>query len=318
MEYPRISAVVPNFDGRDLLERYLPSVIREVGEYPGPAEILVVDDGSRDGSPRYVRESFPNVRVIDLGRNRGALDAKNAGFEASDGDLILCLNNDVELTPGFLPPMVPLFEDPELFGVGPRMLLMSKGLRDESLTAGELRRGRFGVLQPGLMDSPVQCNEVSPVLYPHGGACLYDRAKLLALGGYDRIYHPIYWDDLDVGYAAWKRGWKCLYQPASTALHQHMATTLRTGGLEKVHRLLERNMLLFTWKNVTDAGFTRSHVAWLGLRLAASIARGRLDFPRALRSALSRLPAAVSARRRELACQKRSDAEVLAASRGKL
>ncbi len=85
--------VIPNWNGRDLLEKYLPSVVASIERHPD-SEIIVVDNGSQDGSAAFVRERFPQVRVLALDRNLGFGGGSNAGFRAARHDIVVLLNND--------------------------------------------------------------------------------------------------------------------------------------------------------------------------------------------------------------------------------
>ena len=90
------SIVIPNWNGRDLLEKYLPSVIAGLEDHPG-SEIIVVDNGSDDGSAELVRERFPQVTVLALPRNLGFGGGSNAGFRAAKNDIVVLLNSDMRV-----------------------------------------------------------------------------------------------------------------------------------------------------------------------------------------------------------------------------
>src|SRR5690349_19763362 len=101
-----VSVVIPNWNGRDLLEKYLPSVIAAK-----PDEIIVVDNGSTDSSTELLREHFPQVRVIALPENLGFGGGSNAGFRAATHDIVVLLNSDMRVDPNFLEPLVTAFTD---------------------------------------------------------------------------------------------------------------------------------------------------------------------------------------------------------------
>src|SRR5580658_864762 len=86
------SIVIPNWNGRGLLEKYLPSVVASIEGHPG-SEIILVDNGSQDGSAAFVRERFPQVRVLALDRNLGFGRGSNAGFRAARHDIVVLLNS---------------------------------------------------------------------------------------------------------------------------------------------------------------------------------------------------------------------------------
>ena len=103
------SVVIPNWNGRDLLEKYLPSVIAALSDSP-QNEIIVVDNGSEDGSAQFVREHFPQVRVLALERNLGFGGGSNAGFQAARNDIVVLLNSDMRVERNFLQPLLDGFD----------------------------------------------------------------------------------------------------------------------------------------------------------------------------------------------------------------
>src|SRR6202035_3914162 len=110
------SVVIPNWNGRDLLEKYLPSVIEALAGNPAN-EIIVVDNGSQDGSAAFVSEHFPSVRLLALERNLGFGGGSNAGFRAAKNDIVVLLNSDMRVERDFLAPLLEGFTDESVFSV---------------------------------------------------------------------------------------------------------------------------------------------------------------------------------------------------------
>src|SRR6266567_4463240 len=108
------SVVIPNWNGKDLLAKYLPSVIDAMQGHHAN-EVIVVDNGSTDGSADFVRENFPDVNLIELKENLGFGGGSNAGFRAAHNDIVVLLNNDMRVAPDFLAPLLEGFGDPEVF-----------------------------------------------------------------------------------------------------------------------------------------------------------------------------------------------------------
>src|SRR5712692_6857025 len=127
------TVVIPNWNGRELLEKYLPSVVAA-----GADEIIVVDNASEDGSAEFLREHFPQVRVIALDRNLGFGAGSNAGFQAARNDVVVLLNNDMRVEPGFLQPLLEGFMDKAVFAVACQIFFSdpAKAREETGLTEG--------------------------------------------------------------------------------------------------------------------------------------------------------------------------------------
>lgn len=296
----RIDVVIPTYRGTELLRKYVPSIIEEVGS---ASRLIIVDDGSGDGSTETIRTEFPSARLIARQVNGGFSAAVNEGIRASDREFIVLLNNDIEVTPDFLAPMLELFEDDKVFAVSPSIITPSLGGLDDGAKTGKWHHGMFwSANQQGV-------SEVRPALFTSGGASVYRRAMLLELGGFDEAYSPYYWEDVDLSYRAWKRGWKSLYQPASTVRHEHSSTISKldasiTGSVRT------RNSLFFVWRNIEDERLVRQHRLWLPFVLLKRAAV--CDWPSLAgwKSAFARRKEAVAARNLDSQNRVLSDREI--------
>jgi GT2 family glycosyltransferase/glycosyltransferase involved in cell wall biosynthesis len=258
------SVVIPNWNGKDLLEKYLPSVI----EAMAGNEIIVVDNGSSDGSAEFVRETFPGVKVLALPQNLGFGGGSNAGFRAASNDIVVLLNSDMRVAPDFLEPLLEGFADPEVFAVSCQIFFSDPNkLREETgLTQGWWQDGMLRVRHR--IDEEVQ--DLFPCFYGGGGSCAFDRRKFLELGGFDELLAPFYLEDTDLGYMAWKRGWKVLYQPRSVVYHEHRGTIGKKFSYEQIQAVLNKNYLLFCQKNIHEWRRLAPHFGytWMGAMLA--------------------------------------------------
>lgn len=243
------SLVIPNWNGRDLLERFLPSWIAAIAGHPG-SEIVIVDNGSDDGSAEWVRANYPEVRVLALPRNLGFGGGSNAGFQAAKNDVVVLLNSDMRVEADFLAPLLAGFTDETVFAVSCQIFLGDKTKRREEtgLTEGWWQDG--GLRVGHREDAAV--GRLFPCFYGGGGSCAFDRKKFLELGGFDELLAPFYLEDTDLGFMAWKRGWKVLYQPASVVHHEHRGTIGKRFSTEYIESVLQKNFVLFAWKNVHE------------------------------------------------------------------
>ena len=257
------SVVIPNWNGRDLLAKYLPSVIEAMQGHRAN-EIIVVDNGSTDGSAEFVRRNFPQVNVVALRDNLGFGGGSNAGFRAARNDIVVLLNSDMRVAPDFLAPLLEGFQDPEVFAVSCQIFFPDpKKVREETgLTQGWWQDGGLRVrhrIDPAI-------DELYPCFYGGGGSCAFDREKFLELGGFDPLLHPFYLEDTDLGYLAWKRGWKVLYQPRSVVYHEHRGTIGKRFRERQIQAALKKNFVLFCWKNIHEWRRLSSHFffTWAG------------------------------------------------------
>ena len=194
-----ISVVIPSRNGRDLLERCLPGLA-------SATEIIVVDNGSDDGTTEWLARTYPSVIVEHSSTPLAFAVAMNRGIQQARYSHLCALNNDMVVEPGFLEALRASFDAvPDLFCASAQIFLPEGQRREET--------GKTVINpEPGVADLPIRCDiplegeDQSYVLYGSGGCSLYDAAKLGALGGFDEIYQPAYVEDLDLGVRAWGCG----------------------------------------------------------------------------------------------------------------
>jgi len=250
------TVVIPNWNGRELLEKYLPSVVTALEGNP-ENEIIVVDNGSTDGSVDFLRREFPQLRVLALEHNLGFGGGSNAGVRAARNDIVVLLNSDMRVDRHFLPPLVEGFRDARVFAVSCQIFFTDpKKVREETgLTQGWWGNGALRVRHR--IDEAV--TTLFPCFYGGGGSCAFDRRKFLELGGFDSLLAPFYLEDTDLGYMAWKRGWKVLYQPRSIVYHEHRGTIGKRFTDHQIRAVLKKNFVLFCWKNIHERRRLVSH-----------------------------------------------------------
>lgn len=290
------SVVIPNWNGKDLLEKYLPSVVTALEGHPDN-EIIVVDNGSSDGSADFIRAAFPRVKLVALAENLGFGGGSNAGFREARNDIVVLLNSDMRVAPDFLQPLLEGFADPLVFAVSCQIFFSDPArVREETgLTQAWWQEGGLRVRHR--IDQAI--TDLYPCFYGGGGSCAFDRAKFLELGGFDRLLEPFYLEDTDLGYMAWKRGWKVYYQPRSVVYHEHRGTIGKRFREDQIQAVLKTNYLLFCWKNIHQWSKLAPHLAlaWTGAILSVVFGDipGRPN-PAALWRAFVRIPRAARSR----------------------
>ncbi|HEV2446820.1 MAG TPA: glycosyltransferase, partial [Candidatus Sulfopaludibacter sp.] len=229
-------------NGRELLAAQLPGVVRELEQLA--AEIIVVDNGSDDGTAEGRRGEGPRVEVEVSSEALSVARAVNRGIRRARYSHVCLLNNDMSLQPGFFGPLGEAFDSvPDLF-CATAQIRFPEGVRREET-------GKAVMAQDAPEDFPIRCDlpmrgeDLSYVLYGSGGCSVYDAAKLRALGELDEAYEPAYVEDLDIGYRAWQHGWPTVYVGRAVVEHRHRATTSRYYTPEELDTMLEVNYLRF-------------------------------------------------------------------------
>lgn len=325
MPEPLASVIIVNHNRAALLEACLRSLLRPQGV---PFEVVVVDNGSADGSAAVV-ESFAAaapfaVRLLKNDGNLGFCAANNQGIRASRSPFVALLNNDAEACPHWLAHLHAVFGDPRV-GMAASKILVHGDPRVID-KAGHLiwldgqNRGRGS----GETDGG-QYERVEEVLWPDGCACMYRRAMLDEIGLFDEDLFA-YGDDAELGLRARIAGWRCLYAPQAVVLH-HRGSTLGVASPRRL-ALIERNRVLLAVKHfppgllLLNPLFFAARVAagaWAALRGRGEAGRipgaaGKLRaFAALLRGdleALAMLPRTLRKRRALRPLRRLSDAEI--------
>lgn len=237
-----VSVIVVNHDRRQLLADCLDSLLRQSLT---PLEILVVDNGSRDGSQQYLRDlKSPLVRLLELPSNLGFAAANNRALKVARGEFIALLNNDAVAESKWLERLIqPLRSDP-CCGMCASKILLEGGIIDKVghlLFLDGQNRGR-GTGEP----DRGQYDQSQEVLLPDGCAAAYRRELLHQVGGFDEDFFA-YADDADLGLRARWLGWSCQYVPGAVVVHRQSATTSRYSP-QKIF-WVERNRCWLAAKN---------------------------------------------------------------------
>ncbi len=263
-----VSVIIPNYNGEDLLKKNLPKVLAVVGD----AEVIVVDDASVDGSLRVLDSFKEQIRVIRNEKNLGFSSNVNTGVKEAKGKIVILLNTDVIPEKDFLSPLLSHFEDQNVFAVG----CMDKSLENDKM----VMRGRgIGSWKRGfLMHSRGEVNKTN-TLWVSGGSGAFRKTIWDDLGGFDSLYDPFYWEDIDLSYRALKSGYKIVFEPKSIVEHEHEKGSIkRKYSKGQVKTIAYRNQFIFVWKNATDLNLQLSHFLWLPYHFLKALMGQDLNF----------------------------------------
>lgn len=235
----KISVIVTNYNTVKLLQKYFPAVI---SSSPEAIEIIFSDDASTDGSVAYIsqlQKKYPQIKIITHKHNLGFGENSNYAVRKAVGDYVVLLNSDILPHPGYISSALKHLSDPQVFGVGFSEL-------------GNENWSRIfwanGYLQ---YDRGLSVNKTHISGWLSGGGSIIDKSKFLKLGGFDRVYAPFYSEDVDLGYRAWKSGYRLLWEPKSIIEHKH-ESTMSKFPRRLLDYVKERNRLLTVWRNITD------------------------------------------------------------------
>lgn len=210
-----ISAVIPTYDGRDLLDVVLGSLAAQTRLAD---EVIVVDDASRDGTPSHLAEHWPEVRVVVMPENSGVAAAMNRCITEARGDLVLLLNNDVELAPDCVAELEAASETATAGAVVAAKLrdFSDRGLLDGagdgySWAGIAYRRGQ-GERDAGQYDQPVE------VFGACAAAAMYSARAFTEVGPFDEQFFAL-GEDADWCFRARLAGYRCYLAPGAVAYH---------------------------------------------------------------------------------------------------
>jgi GT2 family glycosyltransferase len=313
MDYP-ISVVIPNFNGKALMERHLPSVVLALGAYPGESELILVDDASRDDSVPWLMEAMPEALLIEHAENRGFAAACSTGIQSARHEIVLLFNTDVSVRPNAIQPLVNALAGEEVFAAGCLALEEDQTTVAENLKIPRLSMGKLKFDKLKNMDLKTCRSLVSkplPTLFTTGGFMAFKKSIFYRLGGFDPLFEPFYSEDTDLCYRAWKRGYRVLWVPSSLVVHYHEGTILQSHKDRQVRMIQERNRLLFLWKNLTSPGLLiQRHLLPLLFRTLVKWMVLDFTFYRALGGALLRIRSVLKGRAREKAEAIKGDNEI--------
>jgi GT2 family glycosyltransferase len=310
------SIVVLNWNGVHFLRDLMPSLQIAVARCPGDHEVIVVDNGSDDGSAEWLLQHCPWARLVRLPHNVFSLRGTAAGVRVGTRVVLVYLNNDMRVDPDWLVELLRPFADDragDLFATTSR-IEMHAPRTETGLTRCFLRHGEIRFVQP-----PGQAGPPVPALWAGGGSSAFDRQKHDALGGFEDLYFPMYVEDASLSWQAWRRGWRVAYVHDSVVHHAHRGSSTKKFGREALERLAWRNRELFFVRNVTDPWLVLQHALLLPWNLRKhcrllSLPLG--DGIRALGAAMPRLPHALWLRTIARRHYRRSDRALLRSVNG--
>jgi GT2 family glycosyltransferase len=277
---PHCSVVIPTYNGRRWLETCLASIARHRPDAGGDRgdcsiEVIVADDASVDDTGSWLAATYPEVRHVRLERNGGFCAAANAGIAAARGEFIELLNNDTEVTEGWIPAGLEPFGDPAVGSVAPLVLVRSDPSRVDSagdsytLVGWPAKRGH------GEDARRWQARPYEHVFGASGSSAFYRAKALHEVGGFDSTFHS-YYEDVDLAFRLRWAGYAAVFAPRCRILHEVSASYDHTRPA--LQRRMSRNAEILFWSNLPLRWLVLAvvpHVAFTLVQGLWRLARGR-------------------------------------------
>src|SRR3989339_26617 len=267
-----ISVIIPVYKNKKMFLANLKHNLRFIGKL----QIIVVNDNPEENLTRAVKTISPTITVINNPKNYGFGKSMNLGVQLAKQDYLLFLNSDVKLLDNRLEKALTMFKDPKLFALSFAQIEADNHITGAN--AGHFKQGLFQHYER-------HTSTVSENLWPEGGASLLNRHLFLKLGGFDEIYSPFYWEDVDLGFRAKARSLHTLYYPLIKVQHCHQTTISKYFTPSEVKSIAFRNQFLFVWKNIRGLALLQ-HLLWLPILIIKN--RQNREFKQGLKAAFKR------------------------------
>ena len=246
---PGLSVVIPERENPGELAACLESLREAAARFPEPVEVVVVVNGSPPSDYEALRHAYPDIRWQFYAQPLGFAGAVAAGLRQAHFDWVYLLNNDMALDAEAFRALAPL-RDASTFAISSQVFLKDPTRFREETNWGAL------LIDDGLAtihDWILRTDRTVETFYSGGGASMFQRRLLRAFLD-PSAYAPFYWEDVEWGWRARKRGYRCLICPASVAHHRHRATIGRCYEGAEIERVTLRNRFVFQLRNFLTAG----------------------------------------------------------------
>lgn len=261
-----ISVVIPSYKGVHLYKKNLQAVLDCMRDQD---ELIVVDDasGSEDDTIVWFENKFATkkqkstpveetdfyvgeyseakkkLRIVLLvnHKNQRFGASSNRGFKASQNELVFLINNDVAPHQDCLQYLIPHFDNEKVFAVG--------CLEHETHVNEIGGRNKLWFERGMFLHSRYKDLSGGETAWASGGSAMFRKSIFEEIGGFDKLYYPAYWEDIDLSFQARKQGFLVLFEPKAQVDHNHETTNKSVFGEQKINEMSWKNARKFTWKN---------------------------------------------------------------------
>ncbi|MDO5561890.1 MAG: glycosyltransferase family 2 protein [bacterium] len=268
-----ISIIIPTWNKKAMILNCLKILDKVlVDEVKIPIEILVVENGSDDGSLEALEnlQLQTPLQVLPQKENLGFARAINLAAQKAQYNYLYLMNNDMEVQKGTFSELIKLAQDllgqnKVFFGLASQVFFFDpKKKREES--GKTYSAPNFGFIKIAHMLDQLNLGKNSYTLYPGGGSSLINKAAFQKLGGYDyQSYKPLYVEDLDLGFNAWQFGFPSYFCANSQIIHHHRSSTKNSNYNPDF--IIQKNFLAFIWKNFASFSDNCRHLFFYPLMM---------------------------------------------------
>ncbi len=295
-----ISVVIPTYKNK---ERFIDNLRRNLPLLKGNEIIVINDDPARSLKDEF--KEFKDVTLIENNINLGFGESANIGIRKAHHKYVMLLNNDVLLRDESYKIALEEFKKSNSpFAIGFAQLEKSGNIVGKNKIYWQ--RGLFNHQKANDLNSGINA-------WVEGGSCIIDKEKFIDLGGFDTLYAPFYWEDVDLSYRAWKQGYSILFEPKILVIHDHQSgeSSIRKHfSKDFIKTTSFRNQIIFIWKNINDTRMLIEHFIYILPTLFLQSLKGDLSFLRGFIQALAKLPIILESRKTIIALPK-TDRDIL-------
>jgi GT2 family glycosyltransferase len=269
-----ITVIIPTYKNKELLLNNLKHNLL----FLNGCETIIINDNP-DESLKSELKAFNQIILIENQQHLGFGPSINKGVAIAKNRYLMLLNSDVLINDEQYKKVIKEFEkNPKLFAVSFAQLEKNNttvGKNTIFWQKGFMQHGRSNNLNKGIN------------AWAEGGSCIIDKEKFVLLGGFDPIYSPFYWEDIDISYRAWKQNYEIIFDPNIKVVHHHESTIGKFFNKKQIFEIAFRNQLIFIWKNIEDRRLSINHWRYLLPTIILPIFKGNLSYVKGFFNALT-------------------------------
>jgi len=293
-----ISVVIPHYKGKEKLYANLTHNL----PFFDNCEIIVVNDYPDVPLTSEMKKLFPQIKVIENEKNLGFAGAVRKGISQTKNKHVLLLNNDVLLNDDSFKKALEYFKkDDAIFAVS---------YRQTEKDGSYVGRNKIYWSKGFFYHSKADATKDGINGWAEGGSMLFDKQKYHIINGFDELYSPFYWEDVDLSYRAWKAGYTILFDIHTTVEHHHESTIATYFQASRVKTIAYRNQFITIWKNISDGKMIATHILYVFKNYMTALLKGNAPFIKGFWMAFLLLPKILSKRKDQKKTWKISDQKI--------